>query len=358
MEIVDIYGHLADESEIIIGVGNYNNIHGLACYFPKKNAEISGQWPNEDLLQIKPVTEVIAPSVLQLILKYENPSNSTNNDKVYFSLAVKDVRSPVSLIKSSDENKPSDGTLTKSAGEQRYINVNIEVEGDHKVACATVSTQKAIFTLDYSSIDRTPRPVLMAGALYSLGTVFGEQSYIVSWKIQGFSNGDLVIFLPTTWYEPQNIPSDNSEVTSAENSFCQVNSGIFNLIERLNQLQFKGYSTQQWCEGIPQISNCVDNNMCGECFGQCPNPNHICYPKNTNIIPSEWATKTNPNERFMCGVPSNEPNMFQTSSVSLANTNPPQTTGTTATWIAIIAVFILVALLVWGLTRKYNLSYI
>lgn len=294
MEIVDIYGHLVDGSELVLAVGNYNSIHGLACYFPK-----------EDLLQIRPVHEIITPSVLQLILKYEKPSNITSGEKIYFSLSLK-------------ENK------------EKYINVKIEKE---KSACAVVSNEKAIFSLDYSSVDKNPRPLLLAGALYSLETVFGEQRYIVSWKIEGFSNGNLAIFLPTTWYEPQ-----------AESSFCEMKRGIIDLIENLNQLQFKGYSTQQWCEVAAQVTYCQDNNLCGDCFGQCPNPRHICYPDPAS-------------SKFVCGSMEVEPDMTQSTTVSFAETSKPQSNNNLATGIAVIVVFLLVILLFWGLYYRRGVNF-
>jgi len=294
MDVVSVYGHICDKSELLIGVGNYNNIHGLACYYP-----------NEDLLQIRSIPEIMTPSVIELILHYENQTHGTSSDKVYFSLEVKN----------SDIGVPS-----------RYINVNIEVDGDRKVACAIISPEKAYFTIDYSTIDKTPRSHLLAGALYSLQTTFGEQNYIVSWKINGFANGDLVIFLPTTWYE--NIEGN-----------CHMKKGVNNLIDSLNQLQFKGYTTEQWCENASHVVNCHDNNLCGDCFGPCQNSNHICWPDG---------------DKFICGYPQNEPNMIQLSMVSFAETTSiPQTTGTAATWIALVAIFLIVGILAWGLTHKY-----
>lgn len=303
MEIVDIYGHISDGSELVIGVGNYNNIHGLACYFPERNHLISEQWPGNDLLLINPISEVIAPSVLQLILKYENIPNDQPNNKIYFSLSVKD----------SGENQ---------VGTKKYINVDI---GSDKQACATVSTEKAIFSIDYSIVDNCQRSKLLAGSLYSLETMINKQKYIVSWKIQGFSNGDLIIFLPTTWYE-----NDGQET----NSSCRINSGVINLIERLNQLQFRGYSTKHWCEKIPQITNCDDNNICGKCFGRCLNTSHICYPK---LI-------ANKDEIFICGSPNSEIEANDSSSIVFANTFD--------TLIVFIIILFLVILLAWYLTKS------
>ena len=293
--IVDIYGHIPDKAEVILGVGNYNNVHGLLTYFPA-----------EDTLQMRSLPEVITPSVIELVLAYEKPSSVHTTNRIYFSLSVK--------------------------GTHHYMNVRVELDGDKKVACACISPEKAFFWIDYSSIDKTPRSQLMAGGLYSLQTAFGEQDYVVSWKIQGFSNGDLVIFLPTTWYE-------------SSNKMCEAREGVMNLVERLNQIGFKGYTTQQWCEEVPSITHCGDKRSCGDCLGPCSDINHICY-----LNPDPAA-----NARFICGDPSHEPKLNETSLVSFANTTPT-TSGTTAAWIAIIAIIIIVALVTWGLSRQARIA--
>lgn len=293
--IVDIYGHIADKSEIILAVGNYNSIHGLLTHISREN-----------LLQFRSLSEVVTPSVIQLILTYEKPLNESSN-KLHFSLAVKNY----------DNSTPN-----------KYINVYIE----NQIACATISSEKAFFTIDYSSIDKTPRSNLLAGSLYCLRTTILNKEYIVSWRIHGFSNGDLIIFLPTTWYEKNN-------------SVCQQKNGLINLIESLNQLQFKGYTTEQWCETKSDVINCQDGNLCGECLGQCKNLNHICFPNSNSNAPLS--------ENFICGIPTKEPDMIQYSMVSFAETNTQQTTGTTATWIAVVIMFLLIIILVSVLTYKY-----
>lgn len=316
--IVNIYGHIPNKSEIVIGVGNYNNVHGLLAYFPIEN-----------LLQIRPLPEIIIPSVIELILTYENPSSVNNNDnRVYFSLAIKNNYH----LKSKQNNTNQDKF------NQTYINVNIEQEGDKKIACACISTEKAYFWIDYSSIDKKPRSKLLAGALYSLQTTFGEQNYVVSWKIQGFSNGDLIIFLPTKWYEPNHNISNN---TTQEN-FCQSESGVITLTERLNQIKFKGYTTQQWCEDVSFVTHCIDDEQCGKCLGPCRDPNQICY-----------ANFNSTGDKFICGVPNKEPKLNQSLLVSFTE-SPVQTMGTFATWLAIIAIVIIVIVLTWGLSKKNN----
>ena len=284
--VVDIYGHIADNSEVILGVGNYNNVHGLLTYLS-----------SEDLLQMRPLGEVITPAVISLILTYEKPSHVIN--RVYFSLAVK--------------------------GTSKYINIDI----NNSVACACVSSNKSIFWVDYSSVDTVPRSQLLAGALYSLQTTFEEQEYVVSWQIQGFSNGDLVIFLPTTWYEQSN-------------DFCAIKNGTFILVESLHQIGFKGYTTQQWCETVPKITHCSGDKQCGDCLGPCPDPKHICYP--------DLNARGSVN-KFICGPPSLEPKLVEGPLVTF-NETAPTMNGTIATWIAIIVIVIIVALLTWATANQ------
>lgn len=288
--VVDIYGHLYDNTEIVIGVGNYNNIHGLACYYP-----------NDDLLQIRSIPEIIAPSVVELILHYETNKNSRNRNKLYFSLEVKSHN------------------LTS-----KYIGVDIESINNQTVASAVISSEKTLFTIDYSSIDNTPRSHLISGSLYSLQTTLGEHEYIVSWKINGFSNGDLVVFLPTSWYE--NI-----------NNTCTIKNGINNLLDNLAQLKFKGFTTEKWCETASHVINCSNDTFCGDCFGHCQNNKHICWPNDN---------------KFICGSPENEPDMSKFNLVSFADTTP-QTSGTAATLVAVIAIIIIVSVLALGLIIKY-----
>lgn len=272
LSVVDIYGHIPDQSEVLIGVGNYNNVHGLLTYFP-----------SEDLLQMRSLPEILTPAVLPLILNYE-PINKSN--RVYFSLAVK--------------------------GQHKYVNIHPETD---KVACAYISSEKASFWVDYSSVDATPRSQLLAGALYSLQTTHEGKDYVVSWKIQGFSNGDLVIFLPTTWYE---------------SSTCNLKKGTITLIESLHQIGFKGYTTQRWCEDGAHVIHCTDDKQCGACLGPCKDPGHICYltPQGTS---------------FMCGPPQYETKLTETPLVSF---NEESVSNETIMMWSIIAAVIIMAILI------------
>jgi len=293
MDIVDIYGNISDKSELIMGVGNYNNIHGLLTYFPHDN-----------LLQMRPLPEIITPSVIRVELTYENFVPRMN--KVFFSLSVKD----------------------ELYSEKKYINVTIETDENRKIAVACISEEKSIFWIDYSCIDKTPRSELLAGALYSLKTKINGEDNVVYWRIKGFSNGDLVIFLPTTWYE-----KDRDDL------LCQKKNGIITLVESLNQLGFKGYTTQQWCENVSNVIHCIENTQCGECLGQCQNPDHICYP---NI---------NKPKQFICGPPNMEPNLNQLTTISFSETSSTTINGTV--WIVII---IIIVLLILGLLYINNLK--
>lgn len=288
MDIVNIYGDILHRSEIIIGVGNYNNIHGLLTH----NHLL-------DDIEMISLPEIISPSVVQTIVNYESPISS-DDDRLYFTLAVK--------------------------GTSKYIGVKIQSDTNRKIAIASISNEKTYFWIDYSAVDKISRSNLLSGTLYSLKTSFGEKEYVVSWRIKGFSAGDLVMFLPTTWYE--------SDPTIG----CVKKNGIMSLIETLNQLKFKGYTTSDWCEHQKEVINCPEGKLCGECLGQCLNINHICH---SNI------NSTNSYDRYICG-----PKQLQQSNVTFSST--PTTTGTTATWFAIILVVIIILLLVWGLNNNSN----
>jgi hypothetical protein len=287
MDPVTIYGLIPDKSSIILGVGNYNSIHGVLTYLP-----------TTDLLQMTSLSNIITPTVLELIVTYETPVNQLNqliqlnqSNKLYFSLMIKNQDQ-------KDEIKRGN----------RYI--NIRVENNRNVAC--IALEKAIFCVDYSSADRVSRNQLLAGSLYSLQTAFEGVNHIVSWKIHDFSNCDLIVFLPTTWYEAD------------VNASCQMKSGTATLIESLNQSKFKGYSSQDWCVNVPEVVHCIDDKQCGSCLGPCPGDNELCYPNN---------------------------NGFTCQSIN-SQSSTPSTTGTNAALIAIVAIIVIVIFLVWIFTRR------
>ena len=302
--VVNVYGNIPDKSELLIAVGNYNNIHGLLTYFP-----------HEHYPQFRSFPDVITPSVIEVILTYENPQNITDSSKVYFTLAIKDN----TLINNIDPTQP----ILSIDPPNSYINVEVDNELS---ARAIISSEKRYFWIDYSIIDKIPRSQLLSGSLYSLKTTVDNHDYIVSWKIKEFSDGDLIIFLPTTWYE------------SESNGICEKYTGSISIVEKLQLLNFRGYSTKSWCEHLSDMTHCSIEEHCGECLGQCSDPNTICHP-NINSSPT-----------FICGSPLQEPNLNNCSNVTFAPI--PQSTGTNATWLAVISILIIVILLTWGLSRK------
>ena len=271
MDIVNIYGPLNNNAKVVLGVGNYNNIHGLLTYFPI-----------EDELQMRPLPDVITPSVLELILSYE-PDN-----KKYFSLQIKDSN--------------------------QYIGVKIETDNNTHIAVASIRDVKTLFWMDYSSVDKVPREQILSGVLYSLQTSFGEQDYPVSWKIHGFTNGNLILIIPITWYEK------NTDI-------CEEKTGTMLLVERLNQLSFKGYTTESWCQDSSFVTHCNNGDECGKCLGPCSDPNHICYPEQN---------------KYLCG----------TGEVKAITLNEAQSQGTIATWITLVSIVIIVALVTWARTKQ------
>lgn len=345
---VNIYGHIPDRSELVIGIGDYNNIHGLLTYLQEK-----------DSLQIQKIPDIVDVSVLELVLIYERPLTDISTNRVYFSLGVKDIR---------DDEETRLTPILKLQTPTKYINVKIELNDDKPVACACLSPEKAFFWIDYSSIDKIPRSQLLAGSLYALKTIFGEQEYMVSWKISGISSllstdiskpliqfdnqlnilGNLIMFLPTTWYE-RSLVSTNA-------SFCERHSNIHTLIQNLSQLNFKGYTTQQWCEEVPAVNYCTMNDQCGDCLGQCQDPNTICYinPEISNLkslTPGNLLVREQDNPQFICGSRDQEPKLDHYNTVSFSQ-DSPQITGNTATWVAVISIIIIISLLTWGIVRK------
>lgn len=230
-----IYGQLNNLSEIVLGIGSYNNIHGLLTL-------------EEDILSMKILSEVITPNVVELILEY-----SDNN---IFSLKIKD----------SD----------------KYIGVKLEHDNNKITAYAIISDIKTYFSINYSSIDKVPRSNIFSGALYSLQTVVNNVNYTVSWKVNDLPNAELLLFLPLSWYE---------------NESCENKTGLIPLIENLNQLSFKGYTNEDWCKNVKQVIHCEDDQRCGNCLGHCDNISQICELNNDNnfvcITNDETTTNNN-----------------------------------------------------------------
>jgi hypothetical protein len=281
MDIVNVYGYLADKSEVVVAVGNHNNVHGIACYQPL-----------DQVLQIKPLPDVAAPSVVEFLIHHENPTGRADKNLLYFSLALKE---------------PHD--------DKRWLHIHINKAG---VAEAVLSSDKSIFTLSYSAVDKNDRSRILAGSLYSITTIFGEKPYTVSWKVQNFTNGELIMFLPTTWYGADT---------------CEPSTGLHALLQTLQSDQFRGFVTQEWCHNVPTVTNCNEGVTCGTCMGQCPNPNHLCYP--------------NPEDsNFVCRVPGHEPNLSPGALVTVAS-DTSSTTG--ITWFAVASVFVIIIILALGL---------
>lgn len=218
MDISNIYGPLFDKSEIVFAAGNYNSVHALL-------------------------------------------STSINNTLSIIPLSEKnfDVNNVLVLTLIYEDN----GLIFKASNDY-YLGVNI----NNDIATASLTKQKTLFTFEYSSVDVDPSKEYLSGTLYSLSTKVNNISYTVNWKINGFSDGDLVIMLPLSWYENNN-------------GVCEYYSGINSLLPKLNQFYFKGYSALSWCENLHSFINCTDNELCGSCIGKC-NDGNICIPVFSN----------------------------------------------------------------------------
>lgn len=276
MDVSNIYGPVDNGAEVILAIGHYNNIHGLLTHVPN------------DVLQMKSLADIISPAIIELVLTY-----NTDNK---FSLAVKDT--------------------------DMYIGVE-SPQNETRTVTAVVSDIKTYFSLDFSAVDKTPRNKILSGVLCSLHTVINDQQYTVTWRIRGFANGDLIIFLPTTWYEK-------------DTNVCIKRFDTPILLDKLNQLRFRGYTNQKWCEQLPSLTHCTGNNKCGKCLGNCHQNDHICYPDT--------------NGSFICGPSDDSKDIVD--SITTANTTS-SISRSTATWLAVGAIIIIVSLLVYGLVRKY-----
>ena len=276
MDVSNIYGPIDNDAEVVLAMGNYNNIHGLLTY-------ITG-----DELQMKSLANAVSPIVAELVLSYNSDGR--------FSLALK--------------------------GTELYIGVESpQLIGETRTVTATVTSTKTYFSLDFSAIDKLPRTKILSGVLYALHTIIGEYNYTVTWKIQGFVNGDLVIFLPTTWYEKTNT------------STCNKWSDTPILLDRLNQLRFRGYTNQKWCEQLPTLTHCTADSNCGKCLGNCHRKDHICYPDS--------------NGNFVCGPHDNNKDIIE-----VTNNTTTATNNIVAIWIAVGAVICVILLLCYGLFRR------
>jgi hypothetical protein len=247
----NIYGNLINESEVIIGAGSFNDIHALLTYYPY-----------EDRLLIQSLPDVYPHTIISFTLKYEN----TNSSLLSFSMF--------------------------SSKYKKYLNIVVENINNRIEAFATLSDDKSIFNVDISSIDNKDRKHLLAGALYSIKTNLGEQSYVVNWKIKpydqhdythSFNNtnkvdiGDMIAILPVTWYESDYLKY----------------SGIDNLVDRLHRLSFKGYTEELWVEKAKNITYCDNGEYCGECMGRCKTSNEICVINNSKYSPFVCAKTDN-----------------------------------------------------------------
>jgi hypothetical protein len=255
----NIYGNIKNNQEIIISIGNYNNIFGLL-------SNMDGSLKVNNLTEINEIADT--RKIIRFILIYENLKTHDKklNNPLDYSINPKDLLNnhlkdysinPKDLLKFSLK-------INDDGGDDKYLNIKIN---NKNKAIATISSKKAIFWVDYSTIDNvnSARTNLLAGSLYLLATYNNNIKYNIQWPINNDLNSELVIFLPTQWYE-KNINN------------CQLNNGGYiQLIDKLKQLSFKGYNTKKWCEEVDYIYNCDINTKCGDCMGMC-DTNKICQP--------------------------------------------------------------------------------
>lgn len=220
MDIINIYGPIADESDIIIGSGDRNSVHSLLTYFAK-----------QDNLQIRPIEDIALPSIIALNITY-----------------------------------CKDGFYLRIKNTHHYINVDIQ--SGKAIAC--ISNNRCKFETEYSIIDKVPRTNIMAGSLMSLRCKIEGKMYPVHWKVQHFAPANMIMILPLNWYDLDNT--------------CTETAGLTELLKRLKSKTFKGYTNLQWCSQFSYSINCKEGELCGNCLGPCRDPKHICSPDGTDFV--------------------------------------------------------------------------
>lgn len=236
-EIVNIYGHIADESIIVIGMGDYNNVKGLMNI-------------NNDKLQIDMIETINIINIKEIILKYEKNGN--------FSLKIKDT--------------------------EDYIGVNLE----NNKAIAAVKNIKTLFNIEYSIIDKKSREKLLSGVLYSLKTKIDGKEYNVEWEI-GNLFGDLVMFIPINWYEEETCENISGVINLIE----RLNRPYFKGYTSLKWCQ--NGSKVLNCEYNTRCGKCMGNcpNYGDICYSSGIEGDFICGKKEPDMLSPPNVTLNN-----------------------------------------------------------------
>jgi hypothetical protein len=283
----NIYGNIKDNQELIITIGNYNNIFSIVSN-------------NNETIQINNLNNINdLTKISRFIIKYEeendkqfkelfgipkgNAKQFKGNDKLKLKFTLKLHDNDILYTINNTKNK-----------KDKYLNIKL-VNKD--TAIAVISEKPRIFWIEYSIIDNSYRSNLLAGSLYLLATNYNNKTYNVQWKINNELNGELIIFLPTTWYEKTD-------------DYCKLHTkGYIQLIDNLKRLSFKGYTTNKWCEEVSYIYNCDINNKCGDCMGSCDD-NKICLPNLENN-----------NSKFICDDYTNEDKLYNYEAITFIDNN-------------------------------------
>jgi len=292
-----IYGNILDNSDCIIEFKNYELIKSIRekdIQFEQENY-LKNNMKSEEIISNKEY------SLLEITVKYENRDNKS----LFLSFKIK--------------------------GTNKYINVtnphedNYQKKDRENEVYTIISDKKCIFSIGYSDIDNKGRKNIFSGASYLLKTKIGDIEYDVIWKIGNSKKIKAIQFIPTTWYELE----DDREIYESQTNFsiCKINNGIDILMDKLKK-QFKGFTTDLWCNSMAKTSYCKNNENCGECFGKCIKSDEICYPD---------YDKGN---KFICKSPENN---------DLSTYDNIVTVGTTASIIAFMCIVIITILLILGL---------
>lgn len=127
----------------------------------------------------------------------------------------------------------------------------------------------------------------------------GTQYQIFKDKILVKFNPDTtnIIFLQLFWYELISKYQVGYNI-------CELQFGAGSLLEKLNKNNFRGFTSKSWCETAPFVTNCNEDQTCGECLGRCVENSEVCYPsgdlefecstdkRNMNLLPNEKSAIT------------------------------------------------------------------
>jgi hypothetical protein len=198
-------GPIANNSQIILGVGSDSGIAGLLVH--------------HGVMEIVPILIVNVDHILELVLQHEPFLNGPYPQRYHFSLIV-----------------PGKGYL------------GVTPDNRHEVS-PVISKNKTIFWVTLITINE-----IMANTSYPLYTRLNKIEYPVKWKSK-LSPSGFIKFLPTSWIE-------------RDQDLCRLREGKIELVTRIKTHALRGYTTKAECRQAktlvaPSTSMVTNNTMTG-----------------------------------------------------------------------------------------------